>query len=338
MRLRHLIAILTIALSPAAHAANGSTEALVQAIGEGRFTGITSVLVAKDGNLVEEYYFGEGGNDVLNDTRSVTATLTGMAVGAAIYQGALESEEERVFPFFGDHAPHAHMSEAKRAITIRDLMTMSSALDCDDRADTSAGSEGDMYARENWTGFALDLPVREDYSRDADGMGPFSYCTAGVFLLGQTLERATGMDVDDFIAASLFRPLGIEDHHWHRSPTDEAHTGGGLKLKSRDLWKLAELARADGVWHGRRVWPKGWIEKATKPYRQVNELRSYGYLWWLADFKSGTTGQSYPAYFMAGNGGNKVIVVPRLKLVTVITATAYDDPAMNDQTTDMFER
>jgi CubicO group peptidase (beta-lactamase class C family) len=338
MRLRTLLAALMVAAAPPAFASNGTTEALVQAIGEGTFPGVTSVLIAKEGKILEEYYFGDGGPEVLNNTRSVTKTLTGMAVGAAIYQGALESEEEKVFQFFGDHAPHQHMSDAKRAITVRDLLTMSSALDCDDGDSQSAGYEDKMHETENWTSFVLDLPEEADYSRDADGLGPYRYCTAGVFLLGQVLSRATGLSVDDFMASALFRPLGIDALEWYRSPTGEEQTGGGLRLRSRDLWKLAELARADGVWNGRRLWPKGWAEKSTKASRQVNELRSYGYLWWLADFKSGTTGKKYPAYFMSGNGGNKVIVVPSLKLVSVITATNYNQPGMHEQTTDMFER
>lgn len=338
MRLRTLLTAVLMTCTPAAFASNGTTDALVQAIGDGTFKGITSVLVAKNGKILEEYYFGDGGPDVLNDTRSVTKTLTGMAVGAAIYQGALESEDEKVFQFFGDHAPHRHMSDAKRDITVRDLMTMSSALDCDDGDSTSAGYEDKMHEVPDWTSFVLDLPEEADYSRDADGLGPFRYCTAGVFLLGQVLERATGLDVDDFIAGALFRPLSITDYEWFRSPTGEEQTGGGLRLKSRDLWQLAELARADGVWHGRRVWPKGWTAKSTGPQRQVSENRSYGYLWWLREFTSGTTGQKYPAYFMAGNGGNKVIVVPSLKLVSVITATNYNQRGMHEQTTDMFER
>ncbi|WP_262691885.1 serine hydrolase domain-containing protein [Kordiimonas aestuarii] len=337
----HLIPLLTglaVVFAPAAHAANGTTEELVRAIGEGTFKDITSVLVAKDGKIVEEYYFGDGGPQMLNDTRSVTKTLTSMAVGAAVYQGALEGEDEAVFQLFGDRAPHGNMDPLKRSITVRDLLTMSSALDCDDSDSASAGYEDKMHERDDWTSFVLGLPVEENYSRDADGLGSFRYCTAGVFLLGQALERATGLSVDDFVRGAIFRPLTIEEYKWYRSPTGEEQTGGGLRMKSRDLWKLAELARADGVWNGRRILPKGWMAKSTKPQRVVNELRSYGYLWWLQDFKSATTGKKHPAYYMSGNGGNKVVVVPGLKLVAVITATAYNTPGMHDQSTDIIER
>ncbi|WP_417449292.1 serine hydrolase domain-containing protein [Kordiimonas sp.] len=333
-----LLAVIICLTAPVVHASNGTTDELVRAIGKGIYPDITSVLIAKDGHVVEEYYFGSGGPQVLNDTRSVTKTLTGMAVGAAIYQGALEREGDAVFPFFGSPEKHNSMDRQKGAISVRDLLTMSSALDCDDNDSGSAGYEDKMHEQENWTDFVLGLPSEANYTRDASGLGSFRYCTAGVFLLGQVLERATGLAVDDFIQNAIFRPLGITQFEWFRSPLGEVQTGGGLRLRSRDLWQLAELARADGVWNGRRILPKGWVARSTKPLRTVNDRQSYGYLWWVQDFKSATTGQNHAAYYMSGNGGNKVVVIPGLKLVTVITATAYNTRGMHARTTEIIER
>jgi hypothetical protein len=41
-----------------------------------RFPNTTSVLVLKDGRLVFERYFGSGGREVLNDTRSAMKSIT----------------------------------------------------------------------------------------------------------------------------------------------------------------------------------------------------------------------------------------------------------------------
>jgi len=46
-------------------------------------------------------------------------------------------------------------------------------------------------------------------------------------------------------------------------------------------------------------------------------------------FKSG--GKDYPAYYMSGNGGNKVAVFPGLDLAVVITSTNYHTRGMHEQ-------
>jgi hypothetical protein len=47
-------------------------------------------------------------------------------------------------------------------------------------------------------------------------------------------------------------------------------------------------------------------------------------------FKSGQ--RSYPAFFMSGNGGNKVVAIPALDIAVVITSTNYNTHGMHEQT------
>jgi len=46
-----------------------------------------------------------------------------------------------------------------------------------------------------------------------------------------------------------------------------------------------------------------------------------GYFWWLKSFEAG--GRAYPAWYISGNGGNNVVVVPSLRLSVVIRSTNY---------------
>jgi hypothetical protein len=50
----------------------------------------------------------------------------------------------------------------------------------------------------------------------------------------------------------------------------------------------------------------------------------------LKGFTSGA--KTYRAYFMSGNGGNKVAVFPELELVVAITSTNYNTKGMHEQT------
>jgi CubicO group peptidase (beta-lactamase class C family) len=90
-----------------------------------------------------------------------------------------------------------------------------------------------------------------------------------------------------------------------------------LRLASLDLLKIAELYRNDGMWMGKRIVSTAWVRASTTAHAQVDDTTEYGYFWWIKTFTA--NGKPYPAYFMSGNGGNKVVIVPDLKASVVIT-------------------
>lgn len=307
-------------------------EAMEKAIRAGEFKKITSILIARNGRLVYEAYFDEPGAEGLRDTRSATKTLTGMLVGIAIEKGLLRGVDTPVLPFFKDQGPFQYPDPRKDRITIEDFLTMSSALECNDWNDFSRGNEERMYPIEDWVKFTLDLPVRGLPWKPKPGLRErnFSYCTAGVFLLGQVVARSAKQPVEEFAARNLFAPLGIQKAEWMFSPLGLAMTGGGLRLRSRDLLKLGQLYLNGGVWNGTQVASGPWVKTSIRPHARIDEQTEYGYLWWLKQFKSGE--KQFPAYYMTGNGGNKVVVFPGIELVAVLTSTNYNTRGMHEQT------
>lgn len=77
------------------------------------------------------------------------------------------------------------------AITIQNLLRMRSALQCNDWID-SPGNEERMYRTRVWRDFVIGIPLDPAFAKDDQGLGPFRYCTAGVFFLGQILEDRSG--------------------------------------------------------------------------------------------------------------------------------------------------
>jgi CubicO group peptidase (beta-lactamase class C family) len=301
-------------------------QAMESAIRAGEFKKIGSIVILQEGATAYESYF-DGGPDTLRDTRSVTKTIAGVLVGIAVRERKLRVSD-RVLTLLPRRAAKLQNPDPrKQRITIEDLLTMSSPLECDDWNDASRGNEERMYLVEDWAQFVLDLPIR---GRMRVGKEPeprpfgraFSYCTGGVFLLSEILEKATGAATDKYAEAKLFRPLGIRSATWVYSPLGVPQTGGGLRLTARDLAKITQLY-LDG---GRGVVDENWVRASTEPHARIDENTEYGYLWWLKRIGG------VPAFFMSGNGGNKVVGFPSLRAAIAITSTNYNTRGMHELT------
>jgi CubicO group peptidase (beta-lactamase class C family) len=162
----------------------------------------------------------------------------------------------------GDHAPElAHLRSPTAdapAITIRDLIGMSSGLVSDDP----------------WADRHLDLGDDELDDIVADGLvfaGPtgacFEYSNLGYALLGRVVHRATGRRLQEHVTERLLEPLGMGDTTWEQPDHDD--------------W-APPMRRLDD----------GWIEEAPTP--GDGTIAPMGGLWttvadlarwvgWLAD-------------------------------------------------------
>ena len=305
------------------------------AIRSGEFKKIGSVLIARHGKLAYEGYF-DGDAGTLRNTRSATKSITDVLIGIAIDEHKLSGVDAKILTLLPERARKIQNPDPRKAaITVEDFLTMSSPLECDDWNDASRGNEERMYVVEDWAQFILDLPIRGRMHVGEQVEAPphgryFSYCTGGVFTLSEVLEKATGMRTDHYACKKLFRPLGITNVEWVYSPMNVPQTGGGLQLTSRDLLKIAQLYLDGGEWQGKRIVSEAWVRSSTQPHARIDEATEYGYLWWLKSFKSGE--KSYPAFFMTGNGGNKVVAIPALDMAVVITSTNYNTHGMHEQT------
>jgi CubicO group peptidase (beta-lactamase class C family) len=309
---------------------------LERAIAHGDYPSTTSVLIVRDGELAYEHYFGDGSAEFLNNTRSATKFITTLALGAAISDGAILSEHSLAFAFLKDLKPFKNDTPSKEAITLQDMLSMSSALACDDAEDDSPGNEDNMHPQRNWTRWAVDLPTLRGFTRDPTGLGPFRYCTTNAFLTGQIIQRATRVPVDRYTEEKILRPLGIHRWHWSYSPSKETMTGGGLELRSRDLAKIAWMVASDGRWQANQIVPKSWIDAALTVRRVSRPNQSYGYFIFEGEYKT-ACGQ-IPVWYMAGTGGSQILVLRDLRTAVVVTRMAYKLRGTSIQTVDMLEK
>jgi CubicO group peptidase (beta-lactamase class C family) len=92
----------------------------------------TSALLQRHGEVMVELYARGANAQTLHDTRSAGKSVTGLLVAAAVQDGFLRRDTP-VFAALADAQPLADDALVKRGIVVEDLLTMSSALDCDER-------------------------------------------------------------------------------------------------------------------------------------------------------------------------------------------------------------
>lgn len=301
---------------------------------------ISSVLVVRHGKLAYEHYWQDANADTLHDTRSATKTINALLLGAAIKRGLIEDEQQPVFAFFPEHAEPANPDPRKLKITLADLLTMSSLLECNDENRWSSGNEERMYVTEDWVGFVLGLPIKgfapwQKTPQDSPHGRSFSYCTAGSFLLGAVIEQVSKKSLAEFSREVLEQPLGISQVQWNRSPLGVGIGAGGTRYRSRDLARIGELILRKGRWQNRQIIPADWITQMTTVHAQARDDADYGYQIWRFNFEVGE--QRYPTWAMSGNGGNYVFIQPELDLVVVISSRAYNQSGAHANSQALFK-
>ena len=300
---------------------------MMQAIEKGEYHGISSILIAQNGKLVFEAYPGKFKRDEIHTTRSAGKSITSALIGIAIDKGFVDSVDAPILSYFPEYQGSvAHWDERKNNITIKHLLTMTSGV---------KGNEDKMYPTDDWIKFYLDQPLQH-----APGQH-FSYATSGVVVLGNVITRASGLRIPEFANQYLFQPLGITQYKWpitnSRGNQGLAMTGGGLSLTPRDMLKFGQLYLNQGIWNGNRILSVAWIKESTQQH-VVSDLygEGYGYLWRIVERKLGQKKvKSIEAW---GNGGQFIMVIPSLSLVTVFTGENYGKFPETEQPFELLER
>jgi len=320
---------------------NKTIEKMDSLISSKEFKQITSIVISQNGKVIFENYYNENNSDTKHNTRSATKTITGTLIGTLIQQGLIKSVTQKASEF-SKVKDMQNPDNRKDEITIEDLLTMSSILECDDWDQNSRGQEEKMYIIENWVKFYWDLPIKgfpewKKKPKDSKYGRSYSYCTAGVVVLGDIIENVSG-SLEKYAEKSLFSKLGISDYHWQRTPTGLPMTGGGLGLKSRDFLKIGQLYLNNGKWNNEQIISEEFVKKSTEAHAEVGMFDyEYGYLWWLSEF--GQEKQKEQAYFMSGTGGNKIAVFPKLNMVVVLTSTYFNGGMQShNQTTKLLDQ
>jgi CubicO group peptidase (beta-lactamase class C family) len=270
-------------------------------------TGLRSLVIARNGYLIHESYGGTITRDSLHDVRSVTKSIMSALVGIALRDGLLPGAAQRL----DELLPPGIVpdSEAKRAIRLEHLLTMTAGFDWHENGPIGYNewvTSGDPVR------YLLDRPLSEPPGTS------FNYNSAAVHLISVILAHVAGEPLPVWAARVFFDHLGVERVAWEPMSGGHVNGGSGIDLRAIDLARIGQLYLQGGASGVRQVLPGDWVAATIEPrfgsfgFNEGIESPNYGLLWWLelAD---------PPAFFAWGYAGQFVYVVPSRHLVIVLT-------------------
>ncbi len=315
----------------------GKIVALTKLILDNTYPNIHSMLILRHGKLIYENYFagedevvgkGYAGYinhtiDDLHDCRSISKSFTSACIGIALKQGFIKSIDEPIFSYFPEYAKY--FDPAKRKITIRHLLTMTSGLEWD---------ENTPYLDPKNTEIQMDGsddPVQFILSRKLTSVPgtTWNYSAASATLLGEILRKATGEKVDKYAEKNLFAPLGIKKYTWEPMLKDKDMTAAawGLRLRSRDLAKFGLLYMNYGKWGYTQILDTDWVKQSlsaqvSRPSESPNQPRGYGFQFWTDLLIQPRYRTDIP--WATGLGGQLIFFWRAMDILVVFTGGNYN--------------
>jgi CubicO group peptidase (beta-lactamase class C family) len=327
-----------VPIVPAEAGFSGDLDArLDQAIANKRVWNLHGLVVVRDERLVLERYFTGEDNargrplgtvaftaETRHDMRSVSKSIVALLYGIALERGQVPPPEAPLFAAFPDHADLAR-HEGRDRLTIHHVLSMTMGTDWDETSvpySDPTNSEIAMDMAADRYRYVLERRiVREPGVR-------FTYCGGATALLARIIATGVGMPLHAFAREALFDPLGLGPTEWLAGRDGEPIAASGLRMTPRDLARIGLTMLRGGTADGRRIVPAQWIARCTSPIVSVDEVRRFGYHWYVADIAFGNPLGWAPRHlertWMAfGEGGQRLFLLPGLRLAVAITAGNY---------------
>lgn len=262
-----------------------------------------SLMIVRHGTVVAEGWWKPYGPDRRHLLYSLSKSFTSSAIGIAIGEGKL-SLDDSVISFFPDKAPD-QVSDNLGAMRVRHLLSMSAGQ----RSEPWPNLDGRNYS--DWTSAFLNHAVEDEPG------SKFLYNSIATFMLSAILRKVTGESLLDYLRPRLLDPLGIDEALWDVNPDGIEVGGWGMSITTESIAKFGLLYLDDGMWHGKRLLPEGWVATATRshidngPNENADWGGGYGFQFWRCQHDS---------YRADGAYGQLCVVIDQADMVVAITA------------------
>ena len=312
-------------------------QRLDQAMAERRVWNIHGLVVVQNDNLLVERYFegqdrergvGDLGTvkfaaNTMHDLRSCSKSIVALLYGIALQLGKVPAPEVSLlsaFPEYGDLA-----NEEGSRVTVHHALSMTMGTDWDESSLPYADPHNSETAMDNAPDryrYVLERPTI-----DTPGLH-WTYCGGATALLARLIAKGSGKSLHEFAREFLFEPLGMGPTKWAAGPDGEPFAASGARMSVRDLAKIGTLMLHGGRHDDRQIVPAKWIRRCTTPVVSCDEMRRYGYQWFLLDVAFGkpkgwAVGRLERMWMAQGEGGQRLFIVPALQLIIALTSGNY---------------
>lgn len=311
---------------------------LDKAIADGRVWNLHGLVVLRNDRLVLERYFegkdtargiGAIGHvafkpDTMHDLRSCSKSIVGLLYGIALQQGHAPSPEAPLFSAFPEYADLAD-KDGRDRLTIHHVLTMTMGTDWDEssllysdprNSETAMDNAADRYR------YILERRVVEPPGAH------WTYCGGATALLARMIAKGSGKTLHQFARENLFDPLGIGATEWAVGADGEPFAASGARMSVRGLARIGTMMLHGGSADARSIVPADWVTRCITPAVSADEVRRYGYQWFVLDIAFGkpkgwAIGRLERMWMAQGEGGQRLFIIPALQLVIAMTAGNY---------------
>ena len=288
---------------------------------------IFSLLIARENKLVYELYSGDIKPEMSHYLFSTTKSVTSALVGAAIAEGKISGVDvpiSQIIPSKLFSSPE--QQNRWDAVTLKNALGMSAHSVATPPHDNSpeANARQERLNVHNRLTMVLGQDIMENPGEK------FLYNDLTPYLVSGALAYNVGTDLLTFGGQTIFGKLGFHNEDWlHQDPSGLDIGGYGLKLRPVDMLKFGLTYLNEGVYKGKRILPKEWVDLAYKPYMPPDvEYLNYGYYWWKGWYQH--NGVVYETIEANGWRGQHIVIMPKLKLVLVATHYLNDEDDKKD--------
>ena len=281
-----------------------SSDRIAEYIARLERRGVTahSILMMKGDKIFAEYYWAPFHKDFLHRMYSETKSYVSVAIGLLEEEGKL-TLDDKIADWFPEKI-ETEQPEFIKELTVRDMLTM-----------RTAGNPAFWLYNDDIDRTHLYFAPRKWYRPSGT---IWEYDSSGSQVLGELVEKASGMGLFEYLKTRIFDELGTFKTATILKSRDgkSAWADSALLCTTRDMASFGRFVMNYGTWNGKRLMNEEYLRVATSAVVDNREnsycgttSHGYGYQIWRTE----------KGFMFNGMGGQYTLCFPDKDLIMVIT-------------------